>query len=121
LVDFDTAVSLDDSPMSDLSHRHGIGMAPELTGGMRADERADLYSLGVTIYEMCQGRPPSTGSHAEIPAGHDTVPYPPLDRDDLPEALKELIRGLLARDPDQRPASATEVVPRLVRQHPMGF
>jgi serine/threonine protein kinase len=84
-----------------------------LTGGLRADERADLYSLGVTIYEMCQGHPPSTGSQAEIPVGHDTVPYPPLDRDDLPEALKELIRGLLAREPGQRPASATEVVQRL--------
>jgi serine/threonine protein kinase len=113
LVDFDTAVSLDDAEMSDLSHRRGIGMAPELTDGRRADERADLYSLGATIYEMCQGRPPATDSNAEILAGHSTIPYPPLDRDDLPETLKELVRCLLAPEPDQRPTSATEVVQRL--------
>jgi serine/threonine protein kinase len=113
LVDFDTAVSLDGTEMGDLSHRRGIGMAPELTDGRRADERADLYSLGATVYEMCQGRPPFTDSLAEILEGHSTVPYPPLDRDDLPEPLKELVRCLLAPEPDQRPASATEVVQRL--------
>ena len=67
LVDFDTAVSLDDREMSDLSHRPVIDhMAPELTDGASADERADLYSLGATIYEMCKGHPPFTGSRAEI-------------------------------------------------------
>ena len=63
LVDFDTAVSLDESDMSDLSHRPVIDyMAPELAEGESADERADLYSLGATIYEMCGGRPPFAGA-----------------------------------------------------------
>ena len=74
LVDFDTAVWLDDQQMSDLSHRLVIEhMAPELTDGGSADERADLYSLGATIYEMCQGRPPFTGTRTEILAARRTA------------------------------------------------
>ena len=66
--------------MSDLSHRPVIDhMAPELTDRSSADERADLYSLGATIYEMCQGRPPFTGTRAEVLAARRTSPPPPLD------------------------------------------
>lgn len=114
LVDFDTAVSLDDQVVSDLSHRPGIAhMAPELAGGHGADVRADLYSLGATIYEMCQGHPPFTGTRTEILTAHRTSPPPPLERDDLPEALNELVLCLLAPEPDQRPADAAEVLKQL--------
>ncbi|MGO8882828.1 MAG: protein kinase domain-containing protein, partial [Streptosporangiaceae bacterium] len=114
LVDFDTAVSLDDGDMSDLSHRAVIDyMAPELVDGGRADERADLYSLGATIYEMCVGRPPFAGTRAEILAAHRAGPPSSLERDDLPEALRDLVLCLLAPERDQRPASAAEVVERL--------
>ena len=58
LVDFDTAVSLDDPDVSDLLHRPMIDyMAPELAEGRSADKRADLYSLGATIYEIACGKP----------------------------------------------------------------
>jgi eukaryotic-like serine/threonine-protein kinase len=54
LVDFDTAVPLDDTNPVDLSHRPITGyMAPELLEGGRIGGQADLYSLGATIYEMC--------------------------------------------------------------------
>jgi serine/threonine protein kinase len=114
LVDFDTAVSLDERDMSDLSHRPVIDyMAPELTEDESADERADLYSLGATIYEMAAGRPPFTGTHAEILAARRAGPSPSLERDDLPEALRGLINCLLAPERDLRPSSAAEVVERL--------
>lgn len=114
LVDFDTAVSLDDRDMSDLSHRPVIDyMAPELTYGGGADERADLYSLGATIYEMCDGRPPCAGTREEILAARRMGPRPSLERDDLPEALRDLVFCLLAPEREQRPASAAEVVDRL--------
>lgn len=114
LVDFDTAVSLDDRDMSDLSQRPVIDyMAPELTDGGDADERADLYSLGATIYEMCDGRPPFTGTRDGILAARRVGPPPSLDRDDLPEALRDLVFCLLALERKQRPTSAAEVVERL--------
>ena len=114
LVDFDTAVSLDDRDMSDLSHRPVIDyMAPELADGGSADERADLYSLGATIYEMCEGHPPFVGTREEILAAHRTEPPQSLERDDLPGGLRELVLCLLASEREQRPASAAEVVERL--------
>jgi serine/threonine protein kinase len=115
LVDFDTAVSLDDGDMSDLSHRAVIDyMAPELAeGGGLADERADLYSLGATIYEMCRGRPPFVGTRAEILAARWAGPPPSLDRDDLPEALRDLVFCLLAPEREQRPNSAADVLEHL--------
>ena len=114
LVDFDTAVSLDEPDMSDLSHRPVIDyMAPELTEGESADERADLYSLGATIYEMCAGRPPFTRTRAEILAARRAGPLPSLERNDLPEVLRDLVICLLAPDRDQRPTNAAEVVERL--------
>ena len=114
LVDFDTAVAVDDEDVSDLSQRPVIDyMAPELTDGETAGERADLYSLGATIYEMCQGHPPFAGTREEILAARRAGPPPALERDDLPEALTDLVFCLLAPECDQRPASATEVVERL--------
>jgi serine/threonine protein kinase len=114
LVDFDTAVAVDDEDVSDLSQRPVIDyMAPELTDGETAGERADLYSLGATIYEMCQGHPPFAGTREEILAARRAGPPPALERDDLPEALRDLVFCLLAPECDQRPASATEVVERL--------
>jgi serine/threonine protein kinase len=111
LVDFDTAVLLDDQDVSDLSHRPMIDyMAPELADGGDTDERADLYSLGATVYEMCCGRPPYTGSREEILTASWAGPSPSLERDDLPGALRDLVFRLLARDRDQRPASAADVV-----------
>jgi serine/threonine protein kinase len=111
LVDFDTAVSLDDHQMSDLSHRPVIDyMAPELADGQDGDERADLYSLGATIYAMCQGCPPFTGTRAEVLAARRTIPPPALERDDLPEALADLVVRLLAPARQERPASAAQVV-----------
>ena len=114
LVDFDTAVSLDDREISDLSHRPVIDYtAPELTDSRAADERADLYSLGATIFAMCQGHPPFTGTRAEVLTARRTSPPPAVERDDLPQGLRDLIARLLAPAREQRPASAAEVAGRL--------
>jgi serine/threonine protein kinase len=114
LVDFDTAVSLDDHDMSDMSSRPVIDyMAPELADGGSADERADLYSLGATIYEMCDGRPPFTGTREEILAAHRVETPAPPEREDLPQALQDLVLCLLQPEPAARPTSAAEVVERL--------
>jgi serine/threonine protein kinase len=114
LVDFDTAVPLDQADVSHLSGRPAIAcMALELIDGGEADERADLYSLGATIYEMAAGRPPFTGSREEILAKRRTGGPSPLEREDLPTALRDLVFDLLSADREQRPASATKVLERL--------
>jgi serine/threonine protein kinase len=114
LVDFDTAVPLDQPDVSHLSGRPAVVyMAPELTDGGQADERADLYSLGATMYQMAAGRPPFTGSREEILTARRAGPPPPLERDDLPGALSKLIFCLLSADREQRPPSAAEVLDRL--------
>jgi eukaryotic-like serine/threonine-protein kinase len=114
LVDFDTAVPLDQPDVSHLADRPVIGyMAPEVADGREADERADLYSLGATIYEMAAGRPPFAGDRAEILAALRAGPPPHLQRQDLPAALRHLISCLLSADPAQRPASAAEVIEQL--------
>jgi serine/threonine protein kinase len=116
LVDFDTAVSLDDDHLIDLSHRLMVDyMAPELTDAGKADGRSDLYSLGATIYAMCEGWPPFSGTREQILAARRTNPPPCIARDDIPKALKDLVGCLLAPEPEQRPDSANEVVEGLER------
>jgi len=114
LVDFDAAVSVDDSDMVNVPDHSAINyMAPELIYGEDADERADLYSLGATIYEMCEGHPAFVGTREQILAA-DRAESPTLQRDDLPAGLRDLIVSLLALDRDQRPVSAVEVKKRLI-------
>jgi len=111
LVDFDAAVPLDQPDVSHLADRPVIVYtAPEVTDGGGADERADLYSLGATIYEMAAGRPPFAGSREEILAARRAGPPLPLDREDLPYTLRDLVFSLLSADREQRPASAAEVI-----------
>jgi serine/threonine protein kinase len=113
LVDFDTAVSFDDHDIVDVPEHAVINyMAPELIYGEDADQRADLYSLGATVYEMCEGRPPFVGTREQVLAA---VPAPPprLQRNDVPAGLGDLAVSLLAPDRDQRPGSAVEVKDRL--------
>jgi serine/threonine protein kinase len=119
LVDFDTAIPLGEPLTGDLPERWKPEyVAPELAEGRQADERADLYSFGATIYEMVAGRPPFAGRRQEIAAARGAGGPPPLERHDLPEALRDLIFCLLATDRDQRPATAVEVARRLERIRP---
>jgi serine/threonine protein kinase len=111
LVDFDTAVSLDELDMSDLAQSPAVVYtAPEVTDGGIVDERADLYSLGATMYEMAAGRPPFAGTREEILAARRASPPAAHERDDLPKALHDLIFSLLEPEPDLRPASGAEVI-----------
>jgi len=93
-------------------------LAPELlTSTTRADERSDLYSLGVTLYEMLAGRPPILADSLEQLAEKqqsDAVPDLRAFVPQVPGEVASLVRQLLARDPFRRPRQATEVMRRLV-------
>src|SRR5579859_364154 len=87
-------------------------LAPEQARGQVVDARADLYALGVVLYEALTGRLPFTGDDplAVIAQHLSTPPTPPRElRPDLPPALEAIILRLLAKDPDERYASAREV------------
>jgi TolB-like protein/Tfp pilus assembly protein PilF len=91
-------------------------MAPETLGGERGDERSDLYSLGVVLYEMATGTRPHEAESAIglMFAILNHAPRPPRERNPaLPPALDRLILDLLEREPARRPASAGAVAAAL--------
>ncbi|MFE2411319.1 serine/threonine-protein kinase [Kitasatospora sp. NPDC059408] len=87
-------------------------LAPEVWSGAGADSRADLYALGVMLYQLCTGRRPfQASSAAEYMYKHlEEVPARVRTAD---PALGDLIAQLLAKDPADRPADAAEVHRRL--------
>ncbi len=90
-------------------------MAPEQCLGQSVDQRADIYSLGVVLYEVFTGKLPFAGkTFAEIVAQKVAAPPPrPGQLRPLPAALDDLIVACLKIDPAQRPQSAAEVARRL--------
>jgi hypothetical protein len=94
-------------------------MAPEQIGGTDVDHRADLYGLGGVLFFLLIGRPPFAhrkGLYEKLDA---QVKEPPPDlrslRPDVPAELANLVAGLLAKAPEQRPQSAAEVAAALAR------
>ena len=91
-------------------------MAPEQVRGEQLDGRADLWALGVLLYEMLTGRRPFEGRH-EIAIAHAIVHSNPVRpsvlRAEIWPELDALVLGLLAREPGSRRASAEAVAAEL--------
>jgi tetratricopeptide (TPR) repeat protein len=89
-------------------------MAPEQAAAdPNTDHRADIYSFGCMAYEMLAGRPPFTAKTPQrLLAAHmaeQAQPLPEL-RPDTPPLLSELVMRCLAKEPNDRPQGATELV-----------
>ena len=120
ILDFGVAKLLrsEDRPEADASHtgRAIVGtagyMAPEQITGARLDGRADLFALGVMMFEMLGGRQPFHGSStvdtlkavlsSDPPALHALNP-------DVPDQLAGIVQRLLEKNPDSRFQSATDL------------
>ena len=102
------------------SHRTRTGMvlgtvfymAPEQVLGEHVDQRADVYSLGVMLYELLTGRLPYEGENlAEIMQQHLSAPLPDPREivPDLPPALAEVVKRAMAKSPEERFQTASEL------------
>lgn len=94
-------------------------IAPEMvTSTLAAGPRSDIYSLGVTMYEMLTGRRPwDSDDPGELATLHREAK--PADvralRPNIPEPVADLVHSMLAKDPLRRPGAASELATRLVR------
>jgi serine/threonine-protein kinase len=92
-------------------------IAPEQARGVRVDERADIYALGVTAYELLLGRAPFEGDEmSDLVRCHvNEAPPPPRSLwRSIPAELDELLTAMLAKAPRDRPPLAS-VHQRLAR------
>ena len=88
-------------------------ISPEQAKGGRVDNRSDLYSLGVVMYEMMTGRAPYDGeSPVAVAIQHINggAPMPSTLNPNIPGGLEQIIMKAMAVDPDQRYSSATQML-----------
>ncbi len=91
-------------------------MSPEQAGGRALDERADLFSLGVVLWEMLVGRPLFGGATVQEVLSallFAPIPSPRTLRPEVPEELAQVVLRLLQRDPSRRYGSAERVISEL--------
>jgi eukaryotic-like serine/threonine-protein kinase len=95
-------------------------LSPEQASGGEVDHRADLYSLGIVLFEMLAGRRPfESPSTVELIGMHVTRPAPLLSRvvkhTNIPKSLDQLLANLLAKEARSRPESARVVKEEIER------
>jgi eukaryotic-like serine/threonine-protein kinase len=113
LTDFGIARSVRDRALTSTGSTTGslAYMSPEQVNGSAVDARSDLYSAGISAYEMLTGRTPFQGqSEFMLMAAHvNEPPVAPVDlRPDMPAALNGAILRAIAKKPDDRFQTAHE-------------
>ena len=115
ILDFGVARLIDRSTRSEPGHVVGTlrYMAPEQFQSSTVDARADVYGLGTVLFEMVAGRPPFAADDPRV-LMHDIMNTPPPSlrslRPETPPSLERVIGRALAKSPDQRYASAAELL-----------
>ena len=85
-------------------------MSPEQTLGRNVDHRTDLYSLGVTIFELATGALPFREGNVPYHHVHTPAPDPRSLEPSIPEPLAAIISRCLQKDPEARFSSAREIL-----------
>jgi serine/threonine-protein kinase len=122
ILDFGLAIAEGDGRIGRLTE-HGlvvgtpIYISPEQARDQVVDHRADLFALGVVMYEMLAGKPPFEGTSHEIARANVTTTPPPIAQRNpavrVSPELEALIMRLLAKRPADRPQSADDVIAAL--------
>jgi serine/threonine protein kinase/Tfp pilus assembly protein PilF len=92
--------------------------SPEQFAGVSVDIRSDLYSLGVTLWNMLAGQPPFRGTSAELMHQHLHAPLPLELLEDIPQPVVALLELLLEKNPARRfqnPTNFLKVIPKVMR------
>jgi serine/threonine protein kinase/uncharacterized protein YraI len=88
-------------------------MAPEQGMGREIDGRADIYSLGVMLYEIITGQPPYTApTPMAVVLKHinDPIPQVRMANPELPDAIQPIVEKALAKKPEERYQTATDMM-----------
>ena len=121
LLDFGMAKLLDDSQVHTVTGTPvgtPLYMSPEQALGGKVDGRSDVYAFGVLLYELVTGQRPITGETlmAVLVAHINEPPRPPSEAcAEVPPSLDEPILRMLKKNPDERPATATEALASVIR------
>ncbi len=121
VLDFGLARTFEDVPGRQVTSQNVIAgtpsyLSPERINGVGDDPRSDLYAIGAMWFELLTGRIPFEGDSAiQILVGHMQSPVPTVTglARDVPAPIDELVRSLLAKEPGDRPQSASELLQRL--------
>lgn len=115
LGDFGIARALDDVSLTATGNVMATAAyaAPEVLSGLRFDGRADIYSLGCTLFRLLTGKTPFSGSNGQAAVMLAHLQRPPPRATDfvpgLPPALDHVIATAMAKDPGARFGSAAEL------------
>lgn len=116
ITDFGIARSLDDMAVTQDGTVLGTPryMSPEQLSGKSIDQRSDIFSLGVVLYELASGRRPWDGDNAiSIAVAQMTQPAAPLTFSALPAGFVGLVGRCLEIEPERRPANVTDLITAL--------
>lgn len=118
IVDFGLAKLANETGFTETGERGGTltYMSPEQLQGDNVDHRADLYSLGILMYEMFTGKRPYKEEHkaALMYSIVNTDPSPPtIINSSVPKKVEEIILKLIKKNPDERFKSAGDVAGKL--------
>jgi serine/threonine-protein kinase len=88
-------------------------MSPEQTLGKNVDHRTDIYSLGVSVFEMATGTLPFTEGNLPYHHVHTPPPNPKEINAEVPDLLVGIIERCLRKDPAERYQSGREILAAL--------